>query len=252
MMQGDFGGIEFRRGARRGKAVRGPRPFARLNRNDAVGTPPSRRLRAWESPRGQIVRALLVHYSVNTLRCGKCPPPPRLDGVSRRDGGGPTASLRLRSFLPELRFCCLGSARHLAVVHTKRCPIAVSDCQILKTQSPPQSPLISNGALDRTRTCNLLIRSQKLYPIELRAHQKPNRRRESGQRSRLRQAPSRWNSGARRCRRDPPRRPRHVAVAAGFRGPSAGHAPRLVLRTGRAPTHNFGKPGAASGRACAP
>ena len=26
------------------------------------------------------------------------------------------------------------------------------------------------GASDRTRTCNLLIRSQKLYPIELRTH----------------------------------------------------------------------------------
>ena len=26
---------------------------------------------------------------------------------------------------------------------------------------------ILNGASDRTRTCNLLIRSQKLYPIEL-------------------------------------------------------------------------------------
>lgn len=28
--------------------------------------------------------------------------------------------------------------------------------------------LIVNGASGRTRTCNLLIRSQKLYPIELR------------------------------------------------------------------------------------
>ena len=28
------------------------------------------------------------------------------------------------------------------------------------------------GALGRTRTCNLLIRSQKLYPIELRTHPK--------------------------------------------------------------------------------
>ena len=27
-----------------------------------------------------------------------------------------------------------------------------------------------NGAPDRNRTCNLLIRSQVLYPIELRAH----------------------------------------------------------------------------------
>ena len=30
--------------------------------------------------------------------------------------------------------------------------------------------LILNGASDRNRTCNLLIRSQKLYPIELRTH----------------------------------------------------------------------------------
>jgi hypothetical protein len=29
---------------------------------------------------------------------------------------------------------------------------------------------IRNGALDRSRTYNLLIRSQMLYPIELRAH----------------------------------------------------------------------------------
>ena len=29
-----------------------------------------------------------------------------------------------------------------------------------------------SGALGRTRTCNLLIRSQKLYPIELRTHPK--------------------------------------------------------------------------------
>ena len=28
--------------------------------------------------------------------------------------------------------------------------------------------LILSGASDRNRTCNLLIRSQKLYPIELR------------------------------------------------------------------------------------
>jgi hypothetical protein len=30
--------------------------------------------------------------------------------------------------------------------------------------------LTINGASGRTRTCNLLIRSQKLYPIELRTH----------------------------------------------------------------------------------
>ena len=30
--------------------------------------------------------------------------------------------------------------------------------------------LVTNGASGRTRTCNLLIRSQKLYPIELRTH----------------------------------------------------------------------------------
>ena len=29
-----------------------------------------------------------------------------------------------------------------------------------------------NGASGRTRTCNRLIRSQKLYPIELRMHNK--------------------------------------------------------------------------------
>ena len=33
--------------------------------------------------------------SVNLFRCGKCAPPPRLDDVSRRDGGGPTAWFRL-------------------------------------------------------------------------------------------------------------------------------------------------------------
>ena len=32
----------------------------------------------------------------------------------------------------------------------------------------PPKPLLENGASGRTRTCNLLIRSQKLYPIELR------------------------------------------------------------------------------------
>ncbi len=67
-----------------------------LNRNHAMGgPPPSRRLTAWESPRGQIVRELLVPYSVRILGCGKSARPPRLDGVSRRDGGGPCASLRL-------------------------------------------------------------------------------------------------------------------------------------------------------------
>jgi hypothetical protein len=29
---------------------------------------------------------------------------------------------------------------------------------------------VNFGASGRTRTCNLLIRSQKLYPIELRMH----------------------------------------------------------------------------------
>ena len=32
-------------------------------------------------------------------------------------------------------------------------------------------PIIQNGAPDRNRTHNLLVRSQTLYPIELRAHQ---------------------------------------------------------------------------------
>lgn len=37
--------------------------------------------------------------------------------------------------------------------------------------SPSSSPSLTlHGASGRTRTCNLLIRSQKLYPIELRTH----------------------------------------------------------------------------------
>ena len=48
------------------------------------------------SPRGQFARQLLIHHSVSLFRCGKYAPPPRLDGVSRRDGGGPTAWLRLK------------------------------------------------------------------------------------------------------------------------------------------------------------
>ena len=46
------------------------------------------------SPRGQFTRQRLIHHSVNLFRCGKCTPQPRLDGVSRRDGGGPTAWFR--------------------------------------------------------------------------------------------------------------------------------------------------------------
>ena len=33
-----------------------------------------------------------------------------------------------------------------------------------------RKPLIINGAPERIRTTNLLIRSQMLYPVELRAH----------------------------------------------------------------------------------
>ena len=49
------------------------------------------------SPRGQFARQLLIHHSVSLFRCGKCASPPRLDGVSRRDGGGPTALVRLNA-----------------------------------------------------------------------------------------------------------------------------------------------------------
>ena len=57
------------------------------------------RRRLGGSRRGQSARAilppaLLVHLSVNSLNGGKYARPPRLDGVSRRDGGSPTASFR--------------------------------------------------------------------------------------------------------------------------------------------------------------
>ena len=68
-----------------------------FSRTHAVGgAPPSRRLTAWAVGKGNYSPALLVHLSVNSLNGGKYARPPRLDGVSRRDGGGPTASFRLR------------------------------------------------------------------------------------------------------------------------------------------------------------
>ncbi len=91
-------GLRWRKVAGRQPVRRRKRraPSNRFSRNDAMdGAPPSRRLTAWESPRGQIVRALLVPCSGSILGCGKSARSPRWDGVSRRDGGGPSASLRL-------------------------------------------------------------------------------------------------------------------------------------------------------------
>ena len=47
------------------------------------------------SPRGRFTLRILVHLSGKILCGGNGAPPPRLDGVSRRDGGGPTAWFRL-------------------------------------------------------------------------------------------------------------------------------------------------------------
>ena len=54
------------------------------------------------------VRRRLGHHSVTLWRWRRCSPPPRLDGVSRRDGGGPTAWFRLKA---ELR---TGTGREFA------------------------------------------------------------------------------------------------------------------------------------------
>ena len=62
-------------------------------------------------PRGRLSPVLLVHHSVNILICGKKVLPLRPGGVSRRDGGTPTASFRLGLGAVRLRLRCARGVR---------------------------------------------------------------------------------------------------------------------------------------------
>ena len=55
--------------------------------------------------------------------------------------------------------------------HTAAAAHAADSCSSSETARNPISS--GSGAAGRTRTPNLLIRSQTLYPIELRAHTEP-------------------------------------------------------------------------------
>ena len=66
-----------------------------FNRNHAVGgAPPSRRLTAWAIRKGDWQATVFDHCAVNSLRHGNGAQHPHSDGLSRRDGGAPTAWIR--------------------------------------------------------------------------------------------------------------------------------------------------------------
>ena len=62
-----------------------------------VGAPPSRRLGAWAIREGDWQATVFDHCWVNLLWHGNGTLRPRSDGLSRRDGGAPTAWIRFRN-----------------------------------------------------------------------------------------------------------------------------------------------------------
>ena len=87
--------------------------------------------------------------------------PPRVERRSRDSRLGGCGTLPRQYYLSELQKRDRNGT-------DKFFPLRVSRRGIHRI--PLQTKEKTNGASDRTRTCNLLIRSQKLYPIELRTH----------------------------------------------------------------------------------
>ena len=108
--------------------------------DDSVGgPPPARRLTAFSVGEGNSSPLSRFTIRWTFLNCGKDARPPRANGVSRRDGGAPTASFRLR--LPCHRFALILFLAALFTPSTFHLVAGTNDAPTIAERTPPTYPV---------------------------------------------------------------------------------------------------------------